>query len=211
MFKVLKLVAALSILMSLFVFSPSQASADPLLSALVKQQAQSYCGISARTISVENEKNLTEETSNKNISENENSIDSSELDAVAGTAFGTKYATSKSGSKIILPDGKGAASGHGYCHIFKRHMLLANNELGHEVNGIDQFQYAEYPDATLDIAMEVMNEQNYLGYSGNYRYKQGPSDLAGQTVRIILAKGNSSFSNFRYLNYDWVIVTMYPQ
>lgn len=196
--------------MSLFIFLPSQASADPYLSALVKQQASNYCGFSASVLPLEeSEKSPNEIQSNQEASGSDSNSKTAEVAATSSSTFGSKSDYSLSGSRIILSDG--VEDNYGYCHVFKRHMARANNYTGYDINGVHQFQYAEYPDATLDIAMEVINEQSYLGYSGNYRYKQGYSNLAGQTVRIILAKGNSTFANYRFLHYDWVIVTMYPQ
>lgn len=207
MFKLLKLVTVFSLLMSLFIFLPSQASADPLNSAFVKQEANKFCGISARVVPLEESQATSSESEDsQEVFNSKNNNDNTAL--AASSAFSTRVATSSSGSDIVLAGKPGA--GYGYCHIYKGHMKNSNGSV-YLLGTKHQFKYAEFPAQTMSIAMEVINKASTLGYSGKYRYKQAYSSNAGTTVRVILAPGNSDFANYYYIGYDWVIVTMYPQ
>lgn len=176
----LLLVFALSF--SVFGLNVETAKADPLLSALVKQEANYFCGSSAR-FSGESQANSSN--------------------------FTSQVRTSKSGSSIILHHGQ--FKNYGYCHVYSGHMKLADNTKNNVeyIGGKykSQFQYASFPSKAMTIAMEVINTDKSLEGTGTRRTKEIYSPTEGQRVKVVLHQG-SDFSGFS--SYDWVIISMYP-
>lgn len=129
------------------------------------------------------------------------------------SAYVDQSATSKLGSKIVLPT-KYASDYYGYCHIFKLHMDKSNGNFGTNatINGAlkSQFQYAWYPSGTMDIVMDVVNGTTDLRCEGTTCTKQATSvSSGGQTVRVVLERG-SAFQSQNYSNFDWVVKSAYP-
>lgn len=196
----------LALVLMFFVFGTGTAEANQdLLSEMVKKDANLYCG--SATFSV-----IQEETFQDDVIQDEMLQDEKfEIDTdmtKSSSLFVDKTATSKSGSKIIMP--AVSAAKYGYCHLYKDHMKRSNGKLSNVIGTKTQFKYAYYPDKTMKIALEVINLQNTLIDQGNGRYrKEVYSPLAGQKVRVVF-NSTSDFAGGKYSKYKFVIVTMYP-